>query len=625
MSLLRGSLGRALRRVGLTASRPPRRSAPTSRAPPTTTTGDLPPTTTAGDLPPTTTTTAGLVPLPDFVDTVVAYRSKSSGQLLRALVVYSLCCVDLLVDHNKEILRWAERLLGARLFAGLMKATVYGQFVGGEDRLAIRPTVSAHARHGVGSILDYSVEEDVSHDEAQSQEMSSCSSQAETERTASLRSPRFVAHREFGDRRELVVSARTYIYQDEHRCDQHVDTFLKSIEAAADSSGDGFAAIKLTALGRPQFLMQFSEVLVKWKDFFYSMAEEHGQATSSVLKKQLQLPQLQESLARLGIATRDECGEWFTVMDRDRSGAVDLLEWSRLIDSHTRISKLMVVPNRQTGRVEPLMMTFTDEEERQMKRMLKRMDILATAAVQRGVRLMVDAEQSYFQPAISRLTVEMMRSYNGQRPALFNTYQGYLKGAYDELSVDAECARREGWCLGVKLVRGAYMEQERKRAQQVGYEDPVNGSYTDTTTMYHRCLDLILRDVAAGGRGAIMVASHNVSTVKHTLSRMAELQIAPSGGRVYFGQLLGMCDHITFALGEAGYPVYKYVPYGPVREVLPYLSRRAQENRSVLRGGGGASLERSLVARELRRRLLAPLHGLLGSGQTHGNAQHAQQ
>ncbi|XP_061436808.1 proline dehydrogenase 1, mitochondrial-like isoform X2 [Lethenteron reissneri] len=111
-----------------------------------------------------------------------------------------------------------------------------------------------------------------------------------------------------------------------------------------------------------------------------------------------------------------------------------------------------------------------------------------------------------------------------------------------------------------------------------------------------------------------MVASHNEGTVRHTLNRMLELQVSPSAGRVYFGQLLGMCDHISFALGEAGYPVYKYVPYGPVREVLPYLSRRAQENRSVLRGGGGAALERSLVARELRRRLLAPLLSLVGAG-----------
>lgn len=280
---------------------------------------------------------------------------------------------------------------------------------------------------------------------------------------------------------------------------------------------------------------------------------------------------------------------------------MDLLDWNSLIDSRTKISKLLLVPNLQSGQVEPLLSRFTEEEDLQMKRMLQRMDVLAKKALETGVRLMVDAEQTYFQPAISRLTLEMQRKFNKDNPIIFNTYQCYLKEAYDNVTADVELSRREGWHFGAKLVRGAYMQQERDRAAEVGYEDPINPTYEKTNEMYHRCLDYVLEEIRHNRKANVMVASHNEDTVKFTLKRMNELGIYPEENKVYFGQLLGMCDQISFPLGQAGYPVYKYVPYGPVNEVLPYLSRRAQENRGIMKG---ATRERELLWTELRRRLL---------------------
>ncbi|NXX99781.1 PROD dehydrogenase, partial [Centropus bengalensis] len=256
----------------------------------------------------------------------------------------------------------------------------------------------------------------------------------------------------------------------------------------------------------------------------------------------------------------------------------------------------------QTGQLEPLLSRFTEEEDLQMKRMLHRMDVLAKRATEKGVRLMVDAEQSYFQPAISRLTLEMQRRFNRDRAVIFNTYQCYLREAYDNVTVDVELSRREGWHFGAKLVRGAYMEQERERAAKIGYEDPINPTYEKTNEMYHRCLDYILEEIKRSRKANVMVASHNEDTVKFTLRRMMELGIHPSEKKVCFGQLLGMCDQITFPLGQAGFPVYKYVPYGPVNEVLPYLSRRAQENRGFVQR---ANRERDLLWQEVKRRLLA--------------------
>ncbi|NXI68741.1 PROD dehydrogenase, partial [Anseranas semipalmata] len=433
--------------------------------------------------------------------------------------------------------------------------------------------------------------------------LSSCTSAAEKETGgAEQREKQYRAHREFADRRNRVVSARTYFYADEAKCDQHMETFLRCIDASSGSSEDGFSAIKLTALGRPQFLLQFSEVLVKWRRFFHQMAAEQGQGGRAALEMKLEVEKLQEALSNLGIATKAESQDWFMGENLGVSGTVDLLDWNSLIDSRTKISKLLLIPNMKTRQLEPLLSHFTEEEDLQMKRMLQRMDVLAKRATETGVRLMVDAEQSYFQPAISRLTLEMQRRFNRERAIIFNTYQCYLKEAYDNVTVDVELSRREGWHFSTKLVRGAYMEQERERAAKIGYEDPINPTYEKTNEMYHRCLDYILEEIKHSRKANVMVASHNEDTIKFTLRRMMELGIHPSEKKVYFGQLLGMCDQITFPLGQAGFPVYKYVPYGPVDEVLPYLSRRAQENRGFMQR---ANRERDLLWREFKRRLFA--------------------
>nr|XP_004566773.1 proline dehydrogenase 1, mitochondrial isoform X2 [Maylandia zebra] len=502
----------------------------------------------------------------DFEQTREAYKSKDSLELLRSLVVFKLCSYDFLVDKNKEVMDLAKKILGQKTFDQFMKMTFYGQFVAGEDHNDIKPLIQKNHSYGVGSVLDYSVEEDISQEEAERKEMDSCVSAAEKENIGKdNRERKYQAHKQFSDRRGGVTGARTYFYADEAKCDQHMETFIKCIKASGGSSMDGFSAIKMTALGRPQFLLQFSEVLVKWRRFFTFLASQQGKDGLEALEQRLELTQLQEFMTKLG-ANGDFYG-WFTGRKEDSTGCIDMLDWNSLIDDRTKISDLLVVPNVELGKLEPLLGKFTVEEDQQMKRMLQRVDILAKHALESGVRLMVDAEQTYFQPAISRLTLEMQRTYNGEKPVIFNTYQCYLKEAYDNVTMDVELSRREGWHFAAKLVRGAYMYQERERAKEIGYEDPINPDYESTNRMYHR---------------------------------MNELGLIPTENKVYFGQLLGMCDQISFPLGQAGFPVYKYVPYGPVNEVMPYLSRRAQENRGFMKG---AQKERELLWKELKRRL----------------------
>ncbi|XP_071378438.1 proline dehydrogenase 1, mitochondrial isoform X2 [Centroberyx affinis] len=560
----------------------------------------------------------------DFDNTQEAYKSKDNIELLRSLLVFKLCTFDVLVDKNKELMALSKKVFGQRMFEKMMKMTFYGQFVAGEDHNSIKPLIQKNQAFGVGAVLDYSVEEDLTQEEAEKKEMDSCVSEAEKESPGSNfytpdsvlairigipshtdvahREKKYKAHRQFGDRRGGVISARTYFYADEAKCDNQMETFINCIKASAGTSADGFSAIKMTALGRPQFLLQFSEVLVKWRRFFNLLAAQQGKSGMTALEQKLELEQLTESLTKLGVGTKNDIENWFTGEKLGSSGTIDLLDWNSLINDTTKISNLLMVPNLETGQLEPLLKKFTAEEERQMKRMLQRVDVLAKHAMENGVRLMVDAEQTYFQPAISRLTLEMQRKFNTEKPIIFNTYQCYLKEAYDNVTVDVELSRREGWYFGAKLVRGAYMYQERDRAKEIGYEDPINPDYEATNRMYHKCLEYVLEEIEHNRKANIMVATHNEDTVKFTLEKMNEMGLSPTENKVYFGQLLGMCDQISFPLGQAGFPVYKYVPYGPVNEVIPYLSRRAQENRGFMKG---SQRERSLLWKELKRRLLS--------------------
>uniref|UniRef100_A0A3Q3VI54 Proline dehydrogenase n=1 Tax=Mola mola TaxID=94237 RepID=A0A3Q3VI54_MOLML len=460
-----------------------------------------------------------------------------------------------------------------------MKMTFYGQFVAGEDHIAIRPLIQKNQAFGVGSVLDYSVEEDIK----------SCS-------ITNFREKNSKAHEKSGDHFGGLTGAPTY-FNDEAKCDQHMETFIKCIKASGGSTVDGFSAIKMTALGRPQFLLHLSEVLVKWQRFFTFLALQQGKDGMEAIEQRLELKQLQEFLTKLG--AKGDFYSWFSERKADFSGTIDMLDWNSLLDDRVKMSDLLVVPNVELGELEPLLKTFTMEEENQMKRILQRMDTLVKHATDNGVRLMVDAEQTYLQPAISRLTLETQRTYNREKPVIFNTYQCYLKEAYDNVTMDVALSGREGWQFAAKLVRGAYMYQERERAQEIGYEDPINPDYESTNRMYHRCLDYVLDEIALNRKANMMVASHNEDTIKHTLRRMHELGLLPTDNKVSFGQLLGMCDQISFPLGQAGFPVYKYVPYGPVNEVLPYLSRRAQENRGFMKG---AQKERELLWQELKRR-----------------------
>uniref|UniRef100_A0A3Q3VMP2 Proline dehydrogenase n=1 Tax=Mola mola TaxID=94237 RepID=A0A3Q3VMP2_MOLML len=233
---------------------------------------------------------------------------------------------------------------------------------------------------------------------------------------------------------------------------------------------------------------------------------------------------------------------------------------------------------------------------------LRRLNKIGEASANK-VRVLVDAEYTYMNPALSLVTMAMMKKFNKDGVWIWNTYQCYLKESRSLLLEALRLSQDEGFCLGVKLVRGAYMDKERKLAEKEGCLDPIHQSWEDTNDSYNGSLDVMLRVISQSPeRYRIIVASHNEESVRLAAQQMEELGIDKDGGSVCFGQLLGMCDHVSLTLAKEGYAVYKSVPYGSVDDTLPYLVRRAQENRTVLQG---IRKERDLLRQELYRRICA--------------------
>jgi proline dehydrogenase len=207
------------------------------------------------------------------------------------------------------------------------------------------------------------------------------------------------------------------------------------------------------------------------------------------------------------------------------------------------------------------------------------------------------------QPAIDHIVWNLQRTYNTKRPVVYNTYQAYLKDCTDRLELALSKADKHGYKFGCKLVRGAYQVQERLRAAEMGYLDPIQPNLRATHDAYDACVGRIMDSIAGGSRAQLMIASHNEASILKAAALMHQKDIPPEERSVFFGQLLGMCDHTSLTLGNAGYAVYKYVPYGPVGDVIPYLVRRAQENGDLMAGSyrelelmKQAMLSRSIMA-----------------------------
>lgn len=239
---------------------------------------------------------------------------------------------------------------------------------------------------------------------------------------------------------------------------------------------------------------------------------------------------------------------------------------------------------------------LTEAQQAAFERVRQRVDSLCRRAFERNVRLFLDAEESWIQDTIDQLAYEMMDRYNHEHTVVYNTYQLYRWESLDRLKRASEQAREHGYTLGAKLVRGAYLEKERVRSHEEEYQDPIHATKEDTDRDFNRAIDFSLanRDTVS-----ICLGTHNEYSCQYCINQMNKLGIDHNDPHVWFAQLLGMSDNISYNLANAGYNVAKYVPYGPVEAVMPYLFRRAEENKSI---AGQCSREYTLVRNELIRR-----------------------
>ncbi|WP_044174320.1 proline dehydrogenase family protein [Flectobacillus major] len=239
---------------------------------------------------------------------------------------------------------------------------------------------------------------------------------------------------------------------------------------------------------------------------------------------------------------------------------------------------------------------LTQDESLAFERVHQRMYELCQLAASLKVRIFVDAEESWIQDTIDALTYDMMDKFNHDDCIVYNTFQMYRKDMFDNLKEATQEAQEKGYLLGVKLVRGAYMEKERQRAHEGNYCEPVHENKQNTDRDFNLALEFAVANRQAI---SICVGTHNEYSCKYLADLMQQYEISPTDKHFYFAQLLGMSDNISYNLANAGYNVAKYVPYGPVEAVMPYLFRRAAENTSV---AGQASREFTLIKREMVRR-----------------------
>ncbi|MEE1943761.1 proline dehydrogenase family protein [Pedobacter sp. KR3-3] len=240
--------------------------------------------------------------------------------------------------------------------------------------------------------------------------------------------------------------------------------------------------------------------------------------------------------------------------------------------------------------------TLTADETAEFERVRMRCEKICQTAFDKQVPVMIDAEETWIQDTIDMLALEMMTKFNQQKLIVYNTYQMYRHDKLADLQADYLIAKETGFILGVKMVRGAYMEKERKRAAEMGYPSPIQPDKASTDKDYDESLRFCVDHIDQIG---FVCGTHNEESSRLLTELMDEKQIPHSHSHAFFAQLLGMSDNLSFNLSDAGYNVAKYVPYGPIKAVMPYLFRRAQENTSV---AGQTGRELGLISKEKARR-----------------------
>ncbi|KAI8638827.1 FAD-linked oxidoreductase-like protein [Parasitella parasitica] len=514
-----------------------------------------------------------------------ALQAKSTSELLLALFVYKLCSYPWIVDAAPHIIKLAETLHLQSPVYWFVKNTFFRQFCGGETAEECVATMTRLSQSGINCILDLSIEADLHVD----------------------------AKKNFSRSFSGKYGAQ----------EQKADVVLNMIKNCLKTASQGqheeyatsgaFSAIKVTAFAPPELLLRLNQVMF-YLDKAFEEYQVDGHIDSACLKHVI------HHVCPSPISKQQEQQRTLILSKlADENKALDYVEYTQLFN--------LMGENRNiwwdtTDAMTEKQVFLTKEDLRAYDRMVNRLDQVCQLAQDVRVGIMVDAEQSYFQEAIDHVAMNLQQKYNRRddedhAPTVYNTYQMYTKAAQTKLERDAERASKGNFTFAAKLVRGAYMVSERKRAEQLNYESPIHETIEDTHASYNNGVVFLLGKLhqhqettghaltATTAPIVFMVASHNRESTILTVEEMERQHVLPRSGVVHFGQLFGMQDQISYTLGKNGYSIYKYLPYGMIDEVIPYLLRRAQENSAVL---GSVNKERALMWQEVKDRLSGAVH-----------------
>ncbi len=256
----------------------------------------------------------------------------------------------------------------------------------------------------------------------------------------------------------------------------------------------------------------------------------------------------------------------------------------------TGFGRFLLYQKKTEGKV------LTASENDEWGRIVGRFNAVCKLAKEKDVEVLIDAEESWMQDAADNLVEDMMRKYNKGKTIVYNTLQCYRWDRLDYLKALHEKGKKEGFNIGMKIVRGAYMEKERNRAEEKGYRSPICENKKETDDTFNNTLIYILENLS---KISVFIGTHNEASCYLAMELMEKYNIHKEDNNVWFGQLYGMSDHISYNLAAEGYNVAKYIPFGPVKDVMPYLIRRAEENTSV---AGQTNRELTLLKTERKRR-----------------------
>jgi len=494
-------------------------------------------------------------PVPDFADAESAYDTKSTPELVRAALCFRSCRVSWLVEHAEGLLAHLRGVVGNSLADQALKATLYGQFCAGEDRERMEPVLSSLKGAGIGSILDYAAESDADIDIDIDIDFDiDINSDVNSDINSDVNS-----------------DEQSYDPESEERCNHHLENFrkcIRDVEKANKNAGGtnsennnddhlhGYAAIKMTALGHPKLLARLSSAIVETKRLF-SIFDADGDGLIS-------REDFEVAYNRFFVDGNVRIAEIFEEFDPDGTGFIDYITWSAMLSP-------MDLPGivKSCHTAGPLWGACpTDHELELLHALYDRATTLAAQATDSGVRLLIDAEQVRYQPAIDHLVGDLQRKFNNaipsaipsaspgvspsshelvsDHPVIYNTYQCYLRDSFERLRTDVARSERFGYHFGAKLVRGAYMETERELAKLANRPDPIHPSVDATHECYDASVDYLLRHSTESWLNTeIMCATHNKDSIVRAIESMNSHGIDRKASTISFAQLYGMSDQLV--------------------------------------------------------------------------------